>query len=243
MSARASSQSEDGTLAGRNTEANAEIARLTKLYPTNPSVWALGQKDSMQNRLADAQAYYVEANRRWVANQKNINQSSLPAITDVEFPKDWVEKSKRRLEANTVQLTTKEKKIIEALDKPISVGFSDRPLDEALQDLSNAFDQPLLIDKKSLEDLGLDLKKGVSLQGKSLSGHFVLRADPRDSGAHVRGEGRDNPDCDRGAIQDTPHDASLLPRRSGAGRRPVQRDSVGAVHQSTANTGQRHGPH
>jgi len=169
---------ETAQAAGKTNEANAEVARLTKLYPTNPSVWALGQKDSMQNRVADAQAYYVEASRRWVANQKNINNSSLPIVNEngVEFPKDWAEKSKIRLAANTVQLTAKEKKIIEALDKPISVGFSDRPLDEALQDLSNLFDQPLLIDKKSLEDLGLDLKKGVSLQGKSLSGRTVLRA-------------------------------------------------------------------
>jgi len=163
-------------LEGNTALANAEIARLAKAYPTNPSVMALGQRDSMQNRLADAQAYYVEASRRWVANQKNINTSALPAIMDVEFPKDWPEKSKRRLEANSVQLTAKEKKIVEALDKPMTINFAERPLEEELQDLSNTFDQPLLIDKKSLDDLGLDLKKGVSLQGKGLSGRTVLRS-------------------------------------------------------------------
>lgn len=162
--------------AGKAAEADAEVARLAKAYPSNPSVLALGQKDSIQNRLADAQAHYVESSRRWVALQKQINTSSLPAIRDVEFPKDWAEKSARRLAAFQVKLTAKEKKIVEALDTPVTINWNDRPLEEALQDLSNLFDQPLLIDKKSLEDLGLDLKKGVSLQGKGLSGRTALRA-------------------------------------------------------------------
>jgi hypothetical protein len=161
---------------GKNYEANTEIARLTKAYPYNPSVLALGQKDTIQNRLADAQAYYVESSRRWVEIQKQINISSLPAISDVEFPKDWKEKSERRLKAFQVQLTAKEKKIIEALDKPMTIDLNERPLDEALQDLSNKFDVPFHVEKKSLEDLGLDLKKGVSLQGRGLSGRTVLRS-------------------------------------------------------------------
>lgn len=161
---------------GKNREADAEIARLAKLYPHNPSVLVLGQKSSIQDRLADAQAHYAESSRRWVELQKQINKSSLPAIYDVEFPPDWKEKSERRLKATQVQMTAKEKKIIEALDKPTTINFAERPLDEALQDLSNLFDQPLLIDKKSLEDLGLDLKKGVTLQGKGLSGRTVLRS-------------------------------------------------------------------
>jgi hypothetical protein len=162
---------------GRTAEANDEIARLAKNYPYNPSVLALGQKDTMQNRLADAQAHYVESSRRWVENQKSINRSSLPAINEIEFPANWKELSARRLKSSGTQMTEKEKKIVEALDKPMTVNFADRPMEEALQDLSNAFDQPLLIDKKSLEDLGLaDLKKGVSLQAKGLSGRTVLRS-------------------------------------------------------------------
>ncbi len=162
--------------ANNTAEANKEIARLTGLYPNNPSVLALGQNESIKTRLDDAIAFQTLARDRWVANQKNINMSSLPAITDVEFPKDWKEKSERRLKANTVQLSAKEKKIIEALDKPIKIDFRERPFEEALQDLSNLIDQPLLLDKKSVEDLGLDLKKGSSLQANGLSARTALRA-------------------------------------------------------------------
>lgn len=161
-------------LAGQTDYANKEIARLAKLYPNNPSVIVLGQTDTMKNRLADALALQkMQRDRMW-AIEKNLQTSALPAVRDVEFPANWKELSARRLKK--VELTAKEQKIIEALDKPITVSFADRPLEEALQDLSNALDQPLLIDKKSLEDLGLDLKKGVSLQGKGLSGRTVLRS-------------------------------------------------------------------
>lgn len=161
---------------GRTAEANAEIARLTKAYPNNPSVIALGQNDGIKTRLDDAIAFQSLSRDRWVANQKNINMSSLPAITDVEFPKDWKEKSDRRLKANTVQLSEKEKKIIEALDKPIKVDFRERPFEEALQDLSNMLDLPLLLDKRSVEDLMLDLKKGATLQANGLAARTVLRS-------------------------------------------------------------------
>ena len=157
-------------------KANAEVARLTKLYPSNPSVIALNQNSDFKNRITDAQAVYVESASRWVANQRSIEKSALPAIGDIEFPQNWKELSARRMKANAIQISDKEKKIIEALDRPITVNLNERPLEEALQDLSNLLDQPLLIDRRSLEDLGLDLKKGVSLQGKGLSGRTVLRS-------------------------------------------------------------------
>ena len=91
-------------------KANVEIARLTKAYPNNPSVFALNQNDSMKSRLADAQAFYAENNKRWVGNQKSLNQSSLPAIGDVEFPSDWTKLSERRLKNSTVQLSTRRKR-------------------------------------------------------------------------------------------------------------------------------------
>jgi type II secretory pathway component GspD/PulD (secretin) len=159
---------------GQTANANAEIARLAKAYPNNPAVLPLTNNDTIRNRLQDAKAYYAEYNSRWVADQKSIRESALPAIRDVEFPKDWVDRT--RLRNKKVELSAKEKKIIEALDKPITVSFQERPFDEALQDISNMLDQPLLLDKKSLDDLGLDLKKGSTLQAKGLSGRTVLRS-------------------------------------------------------------------
>lgn len=159
---------------GDNATANAEIAKLSAAYPNNPAVMTLGQTGSIKSRLDDAVAFQKVQNARMFAIQKGIMESSLPAIKDVEFPADWKEITARRLKK--VEMTAKEQKILESLDRPTTVNFADRPLEEALQDLSNALDQPLLIDKKSLEDLLVDLKKGVSLNAKGLSGRTVLRS-------------------------------------------------------------------
>jgi hypothetical protein len=161
---------------GQREAANTEIARLTKSYPNNPAVIVLGQTDSIATRLADADAFNKLYAQRMVKVQNDINKSALPAVTDVEFPSDWKEKSERRLKATMVQLSAKEKKIIESLDKPISVNFRDRPFEDVLQELSNLLDQPLLLDKKSLEALELDLKKASTLQANGLSGRTVLRS-------------------------------------------------------------------
>lgn len=160
--------------AGDTARASAEIARLQRLYPNNPSVLVLGQTDSLKTRLADAVAFQKMQDERMWALQKNLAKSALPAVNEIEFPDNWKELTKRRMKG--VELTAQEKKIVESLDKAISVNFADRPLEEALQDLSNMLDQPLLIDKKSLEDLGLDLKRGTTLQAKGLSGRTVLRS-------------------------------------------------------------------
>jgi hypothetical protein len=161
---------------GMTAQAGAEIARLARNYPTNPSVLSLGYTESLKDRLSTAQALYAEAQMRWVKNQENIRISAMPAIRDMEFPKDWKELSERRLKSNQQPMTDREKRILEALDKSITVNFNERPFDEAMQDLSNMLDQPLLIDKKSLDDLGIDLKKGSTLQANKLAGRTVLRA-------------------------------------------------------------------
>ena len=159
---------------GQSDAANAEIAKLARAYPNNPGVIALGQTGTIRTRVEDALAFQKMQSDRMYANYKGILESGLPAIKDVEYPKNWQEITKARLKP--IEMTPKEKRILETLDRPLTVSFNERPLEEALQDLSNAFDLPLLLDKKSLEDLLVDLKKGVSFNVKGVSGRTVLRS-------------------------------------------------------------------
>ncbi len=163
---------------GMTDQANFEIAKLAKAYPNNPSVFTLGQTDTIKSRVEDAIAFQKLQSDRMYANYKSLMESSLPPTGDIMFPdpKKWAALTERRLKATTMQFSDKEKKIIEALDKPYTVDFKDRPLEEALQDLSTMFDQALLIDKKSLMDLELDLKRGSTLQARGVSGRTVLRS-------------------------------------------------------------------
>jgi hypothetical protein len=138
-------------------------------------VLALGEKDGFASALAASQQLAKLQSDRVVLALNDVQRSAIPPLGDIEFPKDWKEKSERRLAAMQVKLTEKEKKIVSALDRAITVNFGNRPLEEALQDLSNQLDQPLLVDTRSLDDLGIDLKKPVSLQANGLPARTVLR--------------------------------------------------------------------
>lgn len=159
--------------AGMTREAERELALLTKAYPNNPSVIVLQEKGTFADRVAEAQEFTRQHNERITIALNNVEKSALPAIRDVEFPKDWAEKTKRR--AMGVQLSAKEKKIVEALDKPTTVNWNNLMLEEALQELSTKMNVDLFIDKMSLNDLGIELNKPTSLQANGVQTRTVLR--------------------------------------------------------------------
>jgi len=158
----------------RYAEADRLVAALTAKYPNNPAVIGLATKEGFGKNFADTQAMSKLQGERMLLAQNDVIRSAIPAKGDVEFPADWKERTKRRT-AGEVQLTAKEKALLEALDKPVTLSFNGRPFDEALQDLSNLMDQPLFLDGKSLSDLGVDIKKPVSVDSKGLSARTVLR--------------------------------------------------------------------
>lgn len=158
---------------GLHAEADAEIARLARLYPNNPAVIVLQEQGALAARIRDSAEFARLQNERIALALNDVLRSSLPAIRDIEFPPDWKEKTARRLKQ--LELTAQEKKLIEALDKPVTVEWVNRPFDEALQELSNLLDERLFIDKKSVEDLGIDLRRPMTLKANGLAARTVLR--------------------------------------------------------------------
>ena len=100
--------------------------------------------------------------------------SAMPPKGDIEFPANWRDKDKRK-NPNEVKLTEKEKTLLSALDKPMNAVFNGQPLSEVLQRMSNEMNQNLFLDEKSLTDLGLDLKKPLTLDAKGVPARIVLR--------------------------------------------------------------------
>lgn len=159
--------------AGLNKEAEREIAKLARAYPNNPAVIRLQDQDTFASRVDDAIEYNRLMDKRVLLALRDVDRSALPAAGDIEFPPDWKEKTKRR--ATELKLTDREKRILESLNKPISVNWNGKMLEEALQELSTAMDQNLFLDKKALSDLGIDLQKPVTLQANAVSTRIVLR--------------------------------------------------------------------
>jgi hypothetical protein len=159
--------------AGQAEAAQQQITELARRYPDNPAVLLLLEKERLGQGVQEARMFARLQADRLAAVHRDILRSSLPITRDVEFPKDWKQKTERRLQ--TVRLTEREKKIVEALDKPASVNWNNVMLEEVLQEISNQLGENLLIDKRSLADLGIDLQRPVTLRANNLSLRTILR--------------------------------------------------------------------
>src|SRR5581483_9029765 len=122
------------------------IQRLATTYPNDPAVIFLTQKDSLGTAVADARAMTDLMGKRYVAAMNSVQRSAIPIAGDIEFPPDWKDKTERRKKMFELKLTPREKSLIEALDKAVSLTVIGRPLQEVLQDLADQMGQQILVD-------------------------------------------------------------------------------------------------
>lgn len=159
---------------GKAAEARKLADELARQYPSNPAVAASIQTSSAFEQLVSARAIHNEKERRSLNVMRDIERSSIPPAGDVEFPKDWKEKTKRRTSA-MVTLTAKEKALLRALDTPVSVTFKQERFQDVVEYLATATGQPFLLDKSSLSDAQIDYDTPVSLSVKNVSVRSVLK--------------------------------------------------------------------
>lgn len=160
--------------ARNDREAKAKIAELVGKYPNNAAVLQL--KDTNVNADAVAAAKFIaqQSAEGFRVAMNSVQESAIPTNRDMTFPKDWRERQELRYKLNAPKLTAEEKKLIESLDKVLDTPLKDAPFEEAVQLVSTKIDQKIYIDKKSLEDTGLDLRKPVDVPG-GVSARSALR--------------------------------------------------------------------
>lgn len=154
-------------------EAQAKAAELARKYPQNPSVLALADKGAFGERVRAAQELAREQSDRVTYVFNDVARTALPPKGDVEYPANWKELTEQRLKA--AKLDPQTEAILTALEKLVPKGVNDVPFEEAVQMVSNLVDQPLYLDKKALEDAGLDVKRPVSVPG-GVTARTALRA-------------------------------------------------------------------
>jgi hypothetical protein len=160
---------------GKFTEANRLAHELARKYPANPSVLALVRSTSSAAQVADQKASTRDKDRRVVGVYRDVDRSGMPPKGDIEFPKDWAEKTKRRLKSST-QLTAKEKAILEALNLPISADFKESRFEDVMEYLQTVMGQPIITDKSALDDAHVTYETPVTLRIKGkVAARTVLR--------------------------------------------------------------------
>lgn len=164
---------------GRTREAEIKAAELAQRYPNNPAAFVLVEKGTISERIAESNALAKMQNERILYTFNDVMRSSLPVKGDIEFPKDWNERMKNRPKGD--KLSPELEAIMKSLDTPIPTQLQSMPFEEAVQELSTQINQPIYLDKKSIEEVpGFDMKKAVTPlavpKGTPLSARTVLRA-------------------------------------------------------------------
>ncbi len=167
----------DAADANRHNDARRHVLSLAEKYPNNPQIIALSGQTNTSGQIRANQKLSRDYADAWLVNQRQVVASSIPTTDDIQFPdaKKWQALTKLRKNQDRIQLSPKEESILKSLDTAFPANFADRPFEEALQELSNVIDQPIFIDKKSLEDAGLDLSRKVTFKG-NVTARTALRA-------------------------------------------------------------------
>jgi hypothetical protein len=130
--------------------------------------------NSVADQVAANRQLQNERERRTGDVIRNVDRSGLPSKGDIEFPKDWKERTKNRTPVTT-RMTAKEKAVLSALDSLISVRFRDSRLEDVIEYIQDRTGQSIVLDKVALEDVGVSYDSPVSVSVKGVTVRFLLR--------------------------------------------------------------------
>lgn len=157
---------------GKTSAARSRIASLANKYPNNPSVIALMSQNDFGTGIAEARKLAKRTGDAVRFAMNDVQESAIPATQNVEFPKNWAELTKAREEKSLIG--PEEEAILRALEQPVKTPLNNAPFLETVQSLSNLVGKEIYLDKRSLEDAGLDLQRAVNMPG-NVSARTALR--------------------------------------------------------------------
>jgi hypothetical protein len=158
---------------GKLADAAKDAADFAQGQPANTAAQASQQMAATADKAAAiSKNKALSAQGIYNANLDMSKSSTLPR-GDLDFPKDWAEKTRRR--SDTAQLTTKERALLRALNSPISVSFKNTRIEAAIEYLQTATGQTILLDQSSLKEVDATYDSPVSMNAKGVALRTVLR--------------------------------------------------------------------
>jgi hypothetical protein len=161
--------------AGRAQDAVRSAQELAERYPSNLAAQVAARTTAMTDRVNEARRTQAEGERRRLLVFQDVDRSALLPIGDIEFPKDWAEKTKRR-KAQQNPMTEKEKAILNALNKPMTFDVKEIKFEEAIDELQRLMGQTIQVDETALEAAMIRYETPVTVRAKRpVAARTVLR--------------------------------------------------------------------
>jgi hypothetical protein len=150
---------------GKVEEANRIVKDLVARYPANLAVQVAAETSGMSDRVNEVRQMRAEGERRRLLVYQDVDRSAMLPIGDIEFPKDWAEKTKMR-KSQQNPLTARERAILEALSKPITLDLKDGKFYDVIDQLQTLLGQPLVTDEDALKQANVGDDSTVTSRAK-----------------------------------------------------------------------------
>ncbi len=158
---------------GNLEEAHRQASELARLHPKNATARAGESTTLTADQVDKARKLQREREQRLLAGHRDIEKSATLPSGDLEFPKDWKERTKGRTTA--IQLTAKEKAILQALNTTLPVNFKNSKLQDVLEYIQTYTGQTILLDKETLKDVEASYDSPVTLNARGVTVRTALR--------------------------------------------------------------------
>jgi hypothetical protein len=153
-------------------QAKKEHEALAKKFPTHPTVLVLPNLINRSMTLDEVKEVHAKQIENIRLALLDLQKTATMAKLDYELPADWKEKTERR----KPQLSPKLKAVIAALRIPVDIEKVNAPLTDVLKTLSTAMGQPIILDKATMQDAGIDQSTATTVQpGTTVTARTALR--------------------------------------------------------------------
>jgi hypothetical protein len=150
---------------GRNDEARRLYDDLVRRFPTNPALKAGSTISGREGAISAQSDLKRQREEGTLLVYRDTEKAMRMPIGDVEFPRDWAEKSARRTKNNNI--TDKERAIMKALNTVIEVDFDKNTFQEVIDYLEKKTGQPLIVDKQAMTEANVTYDSQVTLKVKT----------------------------------------------------------------------------
>jgi hypothetical protein len=137
-------------------------------------------KDTKKNLLSEAEQKAIKEGN-FLRIKEGEDKISIAQAKDITFPDDWVKKMAQR-DKQQQPLTKEEKKILDALSKPMDVELKDSTLEDVIKYLQDKAGVNIVVPQAILEEKNITYKVPVSVNLKGVTLRTILKKTLADVG-------------------------------------------------------------
>ncbi|GBD36698.1 hypothetical protein HRbin36_01826 [bacterium HR36] len=147
-------------------EAEVVALKAKELDPDNPATEAALFRARTMRALSDEERIKLQKERGFELAMQSVNEASAAPESDLQYPKDWSERSRRR--SKTIEPlrpeTPEDRELYQRLQQPVSIDFRDKPLGEVLDHLRSMYGINIVPDEPALQAAGISLNQPVTIR-------------------------------------------------------------------------------